>query len=100
MGGGCILGGFKMKELDLIMARFDDMKELVNTRVDAVIERLGTIENKMVTKTDCEEHREVCAGPVQKEELSIKKIGIIGGIVTGSITAIFGGVMAILKLFY
>ena len=89
-----------MEELDLIMARFDDVKELVNTKVDTVIRRLDIIEEKMVTKPDCEKHREACAGPVQKEELSIKKIGIIGGIVTGSITAIFGGVMAILKIFY
>ncbi|MDD5551529.1 MAG: hypothetical protein PHS34_09735 [Candidatus Omnitrophica bacterium] len=83
-----------MDNVDLIVARIEDLKEHLINRLDGIEKRLDNV----VTKSDCEARRANCVNPVQKAELDIKKVTLIGGVITGTITALVSGVITIIKL--
>ncbi len=88
------------KILDIIL---DNVREL---KID-MVERMDRIENKIdnvVTKEDCEAKRANCTNKetleIRKNEVSIKKIIAIGGVVTGTLTASTTAIVTILKIVY
>ena len=88
------------KILDIIL---DNVREL---KID-MVERMDRIENKLdnvVTKEDCSTKRANCTNmdtlEIKKNEVSIKKIIAIGGVVTGTITASTTAIVTILKIVY
>jgi hypothetical protein len=83
------------KIVDILLDAIKDLKT-------DMIERMDRIENKIVTKEDCQTKRDNCVGTleVQKSEISVKKIIAIGGVVTGTITTSAAAIVTILKIVY
>jgi len=78
-----------------------DTKELINQLRTEVNNKFDNIISKMVTKESCNQLRDEKKTnlEVTKAEISYKKVIAIGSIITGSLTALFAGIMGVIKLF-
>jgi len=60
----------------MIQSNFSELKHDINTRFDKLEDKI----EKMVNKEDCKNNRNVCSN-ITQQKLSIKKIGVISGII-------------------
>ena len=81
------------KITDLIVGMISD----VSSRLNRIEEKVTSIQVNMVTKDECNgKCIQASEFEVKKEELSIKKIAQIGGIITAS----FAGLAGLVKLVF
>ena len=84
--------------IELIHDSFKALREDMTHR----LERIETKLDDVVTDNDCKNNRINCINEtsIKKSELSIKRITIIGGVITGTITACTTLILTVLKMFY
>jgi hypothetical protein len=83
--------------IDMMQDNFNHLREDIGNRLDKIESKL----DKVITDEDCKKNRKNCVKEFELKStaMSIKKVSVIGGVVTGTITASAAAVALILKIF-